>query len=157
MYLHALNPAGFALCMLSMSASSTLDPFNINGLPRETVSNLVLMTRDLVWHGFPLSVNLCFQAYRGRSGKKQAGFAFMFIWGFSSHPCDHSADPAATLGPHVTPVCPASHWPFLTSPWTCILRTSVSINCISCRSPLSLFRWLCWSNTSENGFERSYK
>lgn len=69
-YLHALSPAGFALCMLSMPASSTLDPFNVNGLPRETVHNLVLVTCDLVWHGFPLSVNLCFQAYRGRSGKK---------------------------------------------------------------------------------------
>lgn len=33
-----------------------------------------------VRYSFPLSVNLCFQAYRGRSGKTKA---FVSIWGFS--------------------------------------------------------------------------
>lgn len=103
-----------------------------------------------VWRAFPLSINLCFQAYRGRSGKTKA---FMFIWGLLfSHPCDRS-DPATPWGHTHDTVHPASHWPFLTSLWACVLKKLISINCISCWSPLSLCHWLCRSNTSKSGFE----
>lgn len=61
--------------------------------------------------------------------------------------------PATPWGHTHDTLHPASHWPFLTSLWACVRKEVISINCISCWSPLSLCHWLCWSNTFESGFE----